>query len=70
MRFPSLIVFAVITALASSISATSDTAGDLCVRGCLWDEDCVNPKCWYDRCWFFLCFVSRVFGLTLMQYGR
>ncbi|KAG2153799.1 uncharacterized protein EDB93DRAFT_1134846 [Suillus bovinus] len=70
MRFASPIVFAVITALASSISATSDTAGDLCVRGCYLDDQCSNPNCAYDRCWFFLCIVSRVFGLTSVQYGR
>ncbi|KAG2153795.1 uncharacterized protein EDB93DRAFT_1134840, partial [Suillus bovinus] len=70
--FASPIVFAIITALASSISATSDTAGHLCIHTCYSDIQCVIPACNYHGCWqaFFFCMVSRVFALTSVQYGR
>ncbi|KAG2058322.1 hypothetical protein BDR06DRAFT_968784 [Suillus hirtellus] len=59
MRFSSAIVLAVITTLASSISAvplTSDTdSADHCAKACLFDKQCGSNSCTFNECTFFIC---------------
>ncbi|KAG1789948.1 uncharacterized protein HD556DRAFT_1394565, partial [Suillus plorans] len=54
MRFSSAIVLAVMTTLASSISAmplTSDTdSTDHCARACISDSQCNSDQCTFNQC--------------------
>ncbi|KAG1878445.1 hypothetical protein C8R48DRAFT_758945 [Suillus tomentosus] len=59
MRFSSAIVLAVITTLASSISAiplTSDTdSADHCAKACIFDSQCGSNSCTFNECTYFVC---------------
>ncbi|KAG2088008.1 uncharacterized protein F5147DRAFT_727305 [Suillus discolor] len=64
----SAIVFAVVAALTSSISATPINAGtDQCPSSCTSDDQCW--ECFFGLCNQFHCKVSRISSVTSMQYG-
>ncbi|KAG2356758.1 hypothetical protein BDR07DRAFT_1422332 [Suillus spraguei] len=54
MRFSSAIIFTVVAALASSISAmpadTADAAADKCPLMCLSDKHCSSMNCDFQEC--------------------
>ncbi|KAG1789947.1 uncharacterized protein HD556DRAFT_1394556, partial [Suillus plorans] len=70
MRFSSAIVLAVMTTLASSISAmplTSDTdSADHCAKACFWDSQCNSNQCTFNDCVSISIFLDLITRLTCM----